>query len=545
MSGRAFTRREILAGGAAVAGGILLGCRGPDAPEPGNGTLGGIVGSSHKPGHRLRNGNEFPRPARTERAGVVIVGGGVAGLAAARRLNRSGLREFVLLELEDAIGGNSRSGASSVTPYPWGAHYLPLPGTEAKEVRRFLAEVGAIEGFDRKGSPVYNERHLCHAPQERLFIHGRWQEGIFPHTGAGEEDFAQLASFREEMDRYRRWRDGAGRRAFAIPRSAGSPGAFRDLDRLSMAQFLASRGWNSRPLRWYVEYACRDDFGAGLEETSAWAGVHYFAGRETDPQYGDNVLTWPEGNGWLIARMAEGFKDRVRPGQLVFNVEPSGAGVRADVYDAAAGTAYSVQAREAILACPVFVAARIWRPWRERPPALVGAFRYAPWLVANLHMDGPPEDGTGAPLSWDNVLYESDSLGYTAATHQSLRTGAGPTVLTYYRSFPGLDPSAVRREMLGAPWSAHKDRILADLARAHPRISSQVRRLDVMLYGHAMVRPEVGFVCGGDLRAAASVLSGPVHLAHSDLSGFSLFEEALDWGTKTADVVLARLGKSS
>jgi hypothetical protein len=159
-------------------------------------------------------------------------------------------------------------------------------------------------------------------------------------------------------------------------------------------------------------------------------------------------------------------------------------------------------------------------------------------------MEGPPDEGTGVPLSWDNVIYGSESLGYTTATHQSLRTGGGATVLTYYRSFPGEDPSAVRREMLSTPWTTHKDRVLADLARAHPEISSRVKRLDVMLYGHGMVRPEIGFVCGGDLRSAAASLHGPVHLAHSDLSGFSLFEEAFDWGTKTGDIVLARLGKS-
>jgi hypothetical protein len=35
---------------------------------------------------------------------------------------------------------------------------------------------------------------------------------------------------------------------------------------------------------------------------------------------------------------------------------------------------------------------------------------------------------------------------------------------------------------------------------------------------------------------------GPVHLAHSDLAGFSLFEEAFDWGSRVAARLLARLG---
>ena len=65
-----------------------------------------------------------------------------------------------------------------------------------------------------------------------------------------------------------------------------------------------------------------------------------------------------------------------------------------------------------------------------------------------------------------------------------------------------------------------------------------------MLYGHAMVRPEVGFVCGDALPAAAAALSAPVHLAHSDLSGFSLFEEAYEWGSRAAARVLARLGRA-
>jgi hypothetical protein len=67
----------------------------------------------------------------------------------------------------------------------------------------------------------------------------------------------------------------------------------------------------------------------------------------------------------------------------------------------------------------------------------------------------------------------------------------------------------------------------------------------VMRYGHAMVRPGVGFVCGPALAAAGTALAGPVHLAHADLSGFSLFEEAFEWGGRAAGRILARLPRST
>src|SRR5204862_8086512 len=135
----------------------------------------------------------------------------------------------------------------------------------------------------------------------------------------------QLGRFRAEMDRYRRWRDAAGRRAFAVPRAAGAPGAFAELDRLSMAGFLAARGFTSPRLRWWIEYACRDDFGTDLAHTSAWAGVHYYAARDPDPAHGDVVLTWPEGTAWLTPRLPEPVAERIRVGHLAPNVAPAGA----------------------------------------------------------------------------------------------------------------------------------------------------------------------------------------------------------------------------
>jgi hypothetical protein len=531
--GAVLSRRELLLGGAVLAAG---GCRASSAAP----IEGGLVGAGDHVGHLLREPGRIPAPVSTERVAVAIVGAGVAGLAAAWHLSRRGVRDLVVLELEGAPGGNARAGASSVTAYPWGAHYLPLPGAEASGVRELLRELGVIEGFDRSGRPIYDERHVCHAPQERLYHRGRWHEGLFPWTGATAEDRAQHDAFRREMERFRTWRDAVGRRAFATPRTAGAPGAFAALDRISMAEFLDARGVTSSRVRWWVEYACRDDYGTDLAGTSAWAGVHYYASRDPDPVYGDAVLTWPEGNAWLTHRLAEPVTTAIRLGQLVVNVEPAGPDVAVDVHDAGAGRTYRLLAREVVLACPIFVAARLYRPWRERPPAFVRAFRYAPWLVANLHLDRLPGGAAGAPPAWDNVLYEGAGLGYVVATHQSLRAHEGATVLTYYRSFPGADPAAGRRTLLASTWTTLRDEVLRDLARPHPELPRDVRRLDVMRYGHAMVRPEPGLVCGAALAEAGAALQGPVHLAHADLSGFSLFEEAFEWGRLAALRILAR-----
>jgi hypothetical protein len=58
-----------------------------------------------------------------------------------------------------------------------------------------------------------------------------------------------------------------------------------------------------------------------------------------------------------------------------------------------------------------------------------------------------------------------------------------------------------------------------------------------------MVRPRVGFLSSDERRRAAA-WPGPVYYAHSDLSGFSIIEEAQHRGVAAADRALARLGGS-
>ncbi len=92
-----------------------------------------------------------------------------------------------------------------------------------------------------------------------------------------------------------------------------------------MRQWLLDNGFDSPHLHWYVNYACRDDYGTDYRETSAWAGIHYFACRngeaDAENQAGhDTVLTAPEGNGWIVRKLAQRFADRTVTGALAFRV---------------------------------------------------------------------------------------------------------------------------------------------------------------------------------------------------------------------------------
>ena len=476
-------------------------------------------------------------PAEWEPHDVVIVGAGASGLSAAWRLAHAGLNDFILLELEPVAGGTARSGISRVSAFPWGAHYIPVPLRENRALVRLLSEMNVLDGFGPDGQPVAREEFLVRDPDERIFYRGRWYEGLYLYAGASNDDIAQFRAFEAEMARWSGWRDGRGRRAFSIPVATSSDDAeVTALDRMSMREWLDRRGWHSSRLRWLVEYATRDDYGALLDDTSAWAGIFYFASRVAQPgKSSEPLITWPQGNGRLIEHLGGYARGRTRTGWLVTSVLPRDDGADVIAMSRDGREVRGFHARNVIFAAPQFIAARVIPSYRD-----VRAFTYGSWLVANLTLRDRPKSA-GFPLAWDNVLVESPSLGYVVATHQS-DIDYGPTVLTYYYAMCEHDPRIARQRLLSAGRDEWAEVALSDLSRAHQEIRRLTTRLDVMRWGHAMIRPNPGFMWSEARRRAAEPL-GNIHFAHCDLSGVALFEESLYHGTRAAEEVLAARGR--
>lgn len=502
------TRREFLATSSAALVGLSIKGDRPIA--------GGFVNDAFEAGHRVRDRAAFPAATQFEKSPVVIVGGGIAGLSAAWRLRKRGFTDFLLLEMEQQAGGNSRWGENEITTYPWAAHYVPVPGKKATLVRELFEELGVLTNGQ------WEERYLCFTPQERLFLYGRWQEGIEPAIALTEKEREQFRRLEEKIAEYR----ASGQ--FTIPMETGLSGKTAELDRISFAEWLRRQDLDAKLVRWYMNYCCRDDYGATCADTSAWAGVHYFASREPEDK---GPLTWPEGNGWIVKRLLERVGANVRTGRMAHRIARRGNG-----WSVFAGPV-EYRAEVVIFAAPTLIA-----PYVVEGMVPLREFEYSPWVTANLTLERIPES-RGMDVAWDNVVLDSPTLGYVDAMHQSLRSNVEKTVWTFYWALAAGSPAANRQMLLSKDWFYWKEAILHDLERVHPEIRRCVSRIDVMRMGHAMVRPKVGAIFSEERRRLART-SGNLLFANSDLSGFSIFEEAQYRGVKAAERALAFLGEA-
>ncbi|MGC9582063.1 UNVERIFIED_CONTAM: hypothetical protein PVV41_26035, partial [Salmonella enterica subsp. enterica serovar Typhimurium] len=99
-------------------------------------------------------------------------------------------------------------------------------------------------------------------------------------------------------------------------------------------------------------------------------------------------------------------------------------------------------------------------------------------------------------------------------------------------------PKGWRDGCLKASRTARLDRARADVDTVYgSRLRTQSRRADLTLRGHGRAIPTPGFLSRPGI-ARLRESAGPIHYAHADLSGYSVFEEAAWWGDRAARRIL-------
>jgi hypothetical protein len=492
-----------------------------------------INDSFSKRGHQLKNKQSTPEVSETIEKEVVIIGGGISGLSAAYHFNKNSPCNMVIYELSDHAGGNSHSGKNSLSAYPYGAHYLTLPNNSNTPLIEFLHEKKIITGFDSKNNPIYNELDLCFDPEERLLIRGTYQEGLIPTFGLNDAEKGEISKFFSLIEEYRAAKGSDGKFFFDTPYSLCSTDPkYDNLDHINFSQFLTSKELKSNYLLWYLDYCCKDDFGGDTKQVSAWAGINYFACRHaeaanTDPS---RVLTWPEGNGRLVKLLKENITpEQLRTGMLVKKVSAYNNYVEILLQDQKTNKFILTKTKKCIVAIPPFVAQKII------DPALPYAFEYvkelphSPWMVAAITLDNIPE-ARGMDLCWDNVAYKQRSLGYIFDQHQELDRKDEKKVLSLYFTFNEDDPKKARSRISNFSEQDWEKLVYEEMELMHPGVSEFIEEIDVFIWGHGMIMPKKGLIKGGILKGLAKPIDNKLFFAHSDLAGYSTFEEAFDQG---------------
>lgn len=500
-------------------------------------------GSNAKMGHLLRGESKSHllsegdlEVRETISIDTLIVGAGIAGLSAGWWLQRNSKNDFLIIELENQVGGNSKHGENRVSKYPWAAHYIPLPSKETKYVHLLFEEMGIIKGFENN-LPVYDEYALCADPHERLFFQGRWGEGLLPQVGISEEDKNEYQKFNALVTKFKYAKGNDGKFAFNIPLALSSKdNEFLKLDKITFKDFIQSHGFKAKNLLWYLNYCCRDDYGQGYAEVSAWAGLHYFCARRAEAANADNqtVLTWPEGNGYIVNYLKDKMQNKLSTERVALNIRTHAKGVEIDTYDARNKCFIKYHAQNVIYSAPRYTAKRAISNLPMN--ALVEGMNYSPWLVANLTLKNRPK-GEGAPLAWDNVSYYSSSLGYIFANHQDLKFNQQECVITYYLPLDQESPQQQRERIKDRTLDEWTDLLVADLEGMHPGVSQDIIEVEVWLWGHGMISPGVDYLWNNRLKLI-DVIEDKIFFAHSDMSGISIFEEAQYQGVQAAQKIL-------
>ncbi len=497
-------------------------------------------------GHFIRDFQQKKLPVNPNiiEVDTIIIGSGAAALSALWWLKKQGHEKWLLLEGPEQ-NGNNAFGQYQDLQYPTGAHYLPTPTIESDYINDLLSDIGLYQ------NQQYDEASLVHAPAERLFTNTKWQNELLPELDTDSQRFFNQIEILQNTI-------GAdGLKTFTIPiaKSSQDP-KWLALDNITFSAWLQKNQYASDSLLWYLNYCCLDDYGQGIDQVSAWAGLQYFAARNHEKNHHTpQLLTWNNGLGNLSTRMRDWLKispitdikmlNRL-PETYRYSLFSSALFIKehqdfVEIHIYHQNQIHIIHATNAISAMPIYIANKIVHNIEQYGfQAAKHMPTYAPWLIGNFVLNSFPKEKS--QLAWDNVVYPSPALGYINSTHQGIYVAKPEkTVLTSYRALDFLPADKMRNWLQKAEQAELIQLASEDLNTVYGKeFWGRVEHIELTIRGHAMASPTIGSIHNNGLKALRNHQS-KLLFAHSDLSGYSIFEEAAWHGIQAAKKVLHTL----
>ena len=301
--------------------------------------------------HQLRDGREFERPNATQKADIVIIGAGAAGLSAAYFLRG---KDWLLLEKEDHFGGNAFQEEYEGDTFGTGSAFA-YRGDYGDQL---AAEIGLkLPLVDNPDATIVNG----------TFVADTWKSGL-DHLPYPKDVVASFKKFRDAVSKIK-----------VAERMA-------ELDAQPFTNFTA--GYASEVQQWWDGYG-PSNWGAITQDTSAYVGL----GAAQDLITGDdaNRAILPGGLGCITNRLTEvlrpDHKERMVSGATVVALLQDRDSVRVTYLREDKLT--TVKAKVALFCAPKQIASRVVFGLPSEQRAAMRQIRYAPYPVVNVIFDKP------------------------------------------------------------------------------------------------------------------------------------------------------------
>lgn len=517
-------------------------------------------------GHRIRD-NVFPSlPATTIDTGedydLVVVGGGISGLAAALLFHRqTGERlRCLVLDNHPIFGGEAKRNEFEVdgqrlvahqgsamfpTPYPYSfiAHFYDLIGMDCT---RFQYQKW---GGDGKPLPLGQTPYVLSGDQPAAYGYyfgARFGQpnGLWLIDPWGRKlDGAPIPQ--ATKDELLRWRSGvqAPGADFAVPRVAGDAAA-RRLDAMTLENYIMQRyGISQQTVRDYIGLGEGGGFGLGADALSAYCA---YADRELHPlDNGDDTWQMFPGGNTGFARLIvktlipnaipgphtienvcfspvnfsaldqEGSRTRVRLNSTAVWVEHEGkpeTSSHVRIAYTRNGKLAMVRARSVVMAGGCWTTKHVVRDLPEHLQQAYGTFYRSPCVMANVAVRNwrfMAKMGISG-CSWFEGLGSYTAIRAMPLIGEQTPTISpdSPTVLTVkiLYSYPGLPIDQQghrgRYEVYSTSFRDYERQLRQQFTDMFARSGFDAKRdiggIIVNRWGHAYVNPQPGFFFGKD-----------------------------------------------
>jgi hypothetical protein len=305
-------------------------------------------------------------PKTTEKAELVIVGGGMSGLFSAWLLNE---HRPIVLEQASRFGGNSRGESWQGIDYSIGAAYF-TKHDEFSEIYGLFLELGLYE--------------ICREKDEEdpICLGKEWHNAFWD----GTTDPKRAKEFKKLARHFISMSDNKDGLIYPeIPWTDEKMKSYvQKLDGQSFLTYIQKV--NGGPLHPHIatalEHYCWSALGAGMKDLSAAVALNFFAA-----EFG-TLMVAPGGNGRLAEEILKKLanqlpRDNLRESSMVVDVRVEGEKTIVS-YLSSAGELLSIEAKACILACPKFVVGKILHGIEADRAAVIQELQYHPYLIANV-----------------------------------------------------------------------------------------------------------------------------------------------------------------